>query len=69
MDISNPSPLRVASPAATADGPLRARSVSVVDDRIESRDLFVSTRQIIIQHGAESYRLRLTAHNKLILTK
>jgi hemin uptake protein HemP len=26
-------------------------------------------REVIIQHGAERYRLRLTASNKLILTK
>ncbi|WP_280176756.1 hemin uptake protein HemP [Rhodoplanes serenus] len=34
-----------------------------------SRDLFVATREIVIQHGADAYRLRLTAQNKLILTK
>jgi hemin uptake protein HemP len=37
--------------------------------RIESRDLFVDTREIIIGHGGDVYRLRLTAQNKLILTK
>lgn len=45
------------------------RSVTVVGHRIESRDLFVATREIIITHGADAYRLRLTAQNKLILTK
>ncbi|NVO15376.1 MAG: hemin uptake protein HemP [Rhodoplanes sp.] len=45
------------------------RSVAVVAHRIESRDLFVATREIIIMHGADAYRLRLTAQNKLILTK
>lgn len=45
------------------------RSVAVVGHRIESRDLFVATREIIILHGADAYRLRLTAQNKLILTK
>jgi hemin uptake protein HemP len=45
------------------------RSVAVVGHRIESRDLFVATREIIIVHGADAYRLRLTAQNKLILTK
>ena len=38
-------------------------------DRIDSRDLFVNTREITIAHGADVYRLRLTAQNKLILTK
>jgi hemin uptake protein HemP len=41
----------------------------LTDNRILSRDLFVSSREIIIAHGEENYRLRLTAQNKLILTK
>jgi hemin uptake protein HemP len=45
------------------------RNISVVSDRIDSRDLFIGTREIIIAHGGEAYRLRLTAQNKLILTK
>lgn len=45
------------------------RSVAVHENRIESRDLFVATKEILIQHGDETYRLRLTGQNKLILTK
>lgn len=45
------------------------RSIPVASHRIDSRDLFVGTREITIGHGAETYRLRLTAQNKLILTK
>lgn len=45
------------------------RSIDLRDDRMDSRDLFIGTREIVIQHGADSYRLRLTAQNKLILTK
>jgi len=45
------------------------RSIPLTDNRIQSRDLFVSSREIIISHGEETYRLRLTAQNKLILTK
>jgi hemin uptake protein HemP len=37
--------------------------------RIDSRALFTNTREIVIAHGDETYRLRLTAQNKLILTK
>ncbi|MEH2543429.1 hemin uptake protein HemP [Bradyrhizobium sp. AZCC 2262] len=37
--------------------------------RIDSRELFASEREIIISHGEENYRLRLTSQNKLILTK
>jgi hemin uptake protein HemP len=45
------------------------RNIAVVNDRIDSRDLFLGTREIIIAHGGDAYRLRLTAQNKLILTK
>ena len=45
------------------------RKISVSGDRIDSRDLFVNTREITIAHGADVYRLRLTSQNKLILTK
>ena len=45
------------------------RNVPVLDNHIDSRDLFVATREIIIGHGENLYRLRLTAQNKLILTK
>lgn len=45
------------------------RSIPLTDNRINSRDLFVSSREIIIAHGEDTYRLRLTAQNKLILTK
>ena len=45
------------------------RSVPLTDNRINSRDLFAATREILISHGDETYRLRLTAQNKLILTK
>ena len=45
------------------------RNISVVGDRIDSHDLFIGTREIIIAHGGNAYRLRLTAQNKLILTK
>ena len=37
--------------------------------RIDSRELFAAEREIIISHGADNYRLRLTSQNKLILTK
>ena len=52
-------------PKSSAEG----RKINVVSDRIDSRDLFINTREITIAHGSEVYRLRLTAQNKLILTK
>lgn len=45
------------------------RSISLADNRLNSRDLFAASREILISHGDETYRLRLTAQNKLILTK
>ena len=45
------------------------RSVHLIDNRVDSRELFAATREIIITHGADMYRLRLTMQNKLILTK
>jgi hemin uptake protein HemP len=56
--------------AVNSAPPIRAeRKVLVIGDRVESRDLFAGVREIIIGHGSDSYRLRLTAQNKLILTK
>lgn len=45
------------------------RHVPLADNRLDSRDLFAGIREITIAHGDETYRLRLTAQNKLILTK
>ena len=46
-----------------------SRNVVLRGNRFDSRDIFQSAREIIISHGEETYRLRLTAQNKLILTK
>jgi hemin uptake protein HemP len=45
------------------------RSIRVLENRLDSRELFTATREIMIDHGGDVYRLRLTAQNKLILTK
>lgn len=45
------------------------RAVQLVGNRLESRELFIATREITIGHAGDVYRLRLTAQNKLILTK
>jgi len=57
----------VANQADAAASPVR--KIDIVGNRIESRDLFVATKEITIGHQGEVYRLRLTALNKLILTK
>jgi len=36
---------------------------------VSSVTLLAGRRELIIQHGTEQYRLRLTASNKLILVK
>jgi hemin uptake protein HemP len=46
-----------------------ARMISVAGHKLDSRDLFIGTREVMIHHGGEVYRLRLTGQNKLILTK
>jgi hemin uptake protein HemP len=64
----NNSKLDDRKPAGTPST-LPPRSIPVDANRIDSRDLFVGTRELTIGHGNETYRLRLTAQNKLILTK
>ncbi|KRQ96190.1 hemin transporter HemP [Bradyrhizobium jicamae] len=53
----------------SANSAAATRSLVVNGNRIDSRELFANEREIIIAHGEESYRLRLTSQNKLILTK
>jgi hemin uptake protein HemP len=55
--------------AETPSETLTTRTVTVVGHKIESLELFSGVREIIITHGSDSYRLRLTGQNKLILTK
>jgi hemin uptake protein HemP len=45
------------------------RRLTMLNNRLDSKDLFVGTQEIVIVHGREAYHLRLTAQNKLILTK
>jgi len=53
--------------------PLGLNSASVVSrpDAVEvtSEKLLRGRREVLIRHGADQYRLRLTRMNKLILTK
>ena len=43
--------------------------VRVSDGVVDSQELFQKDREIRIRHGNQTYRLRLTGLNKLILTK
>lgn len=55
--------------AGGGSSPGPPRSIALEENRLDSRDLFDGTREITIVHGGDIYRLRLTAQNKLILTK
>lgn len=56
-------------PAGPQAADASPRAVALANGRIDSRELFIGTREILIAHGGDLYRLRLTAQNKLILTK
>lgn len=56
-----------AQPAGKPSG--TTRTLTIRGSQIDSRELFAAEREIIIAHGEDSYRLRLTSQNKLILTK
>ena len=51
------------------DSHLEVQRPTPISAPISSEELLGGQREIIIQHGAEQYRLRLTNNNKLILVK
>jgi len=53
----------------SADTVSSHRAVKIRNGKIDSAELFGSTRQLVILHGEDTYTLRITAQNKLILTK
>ena len=73
MSLSETTPPRNEHAAkVAAPGPSsgeESRAVTLRGNKFDSRDIFQSGREIIIAHGEDTYRLRLTAQNKLILTK
>lgn len=60
MDLAQPA-ARTAEPHPTSPG----LDFPVAD----STDLLKGQRELRIRHGSQTYRLRLTASDKLILTK
>jgi hemin uptake protein HemP len=44
-------------------------TADIVPPVVDSTTLMAGRRELIIRHGADTYRLRVTASNKLILTK
>jgi hemin uptake protein HemP len=68
--MASPSGDNVGGAGKHAENPPSAKRVLTMNgSRIDSRELFATEREIIIAHGEENYRLRLTSQNKLILTK
>jgi hemin uptake protein HemP len=47
----------------------RAERTERMVPRISSADLLRGGRELVIEHGSDEYRLRLTSKLKLILTK
>ncbi|WP_076861643.1 hemin uptake protein HemP [Bradyrhizobium mercantei] len=68
MSATSGDPISAAGKPAesTSDA---AKTLVMRGNRLDSRELFAAEREIIIVHGEEHYRLRLTSQNKLILTK
>lgn len=50
-------------------GELQSDRVELTVPAVESVAILQGRRELMIRHGAQLYRLRLTASNKLILTK
>ena len=48
---------------------VEAERPDAVTPSVDSVTLMGGRRELIIRHGADAYRLRVTASNKLILTK
>lgn len=49
--------------------PLAGRQQPPAQEIIAADHLFQGRQEILIAHGAETYRLRITRNHKLILTK
>lgn len=65
------SPLIARRDAPTALNKAQAK-LATLDSATQSLDtgtLFAGSSEVVIRHGTEIYRLRLTRQNRLILTK
>jgi hemin uptake protein HemP len=64
--MSQQNPPAVSSGEAFVATPERNRKTLT---RVTSAELLGQSREVIIEHGGDEYRLRLTSQGKLILTK
>lgn len=64
------APSRFQSPATTPTSERPSRDLDAqVHDAFDSTRLLRGQREVLIRHGDETYRLRHTRNDKLILTK
>ncbi len=56
-------------PRSTRPNEIGGDTADLVPPIVDSVTLMDGRRELIIRHGADTYRLRVTASNKLILTK
>ncbi len=66
MTPATPPPNRAADPGT---GPPADPPGATSPPAISSAALLAGAREVLIHHGEETYRLKLTSSNKLILTK
>ena len=55
----------ISMPTKTRD----SSTVPLTSKVIDSSDLFAGLKELVIRHGDQEYRLRITKQDKLILTK
>ena len=69
MTPTTPPPVSALSALATPHGAAAMRQEPADVRRLSSAQLLGAYREIEIEHGHSTYRLRLTSLGKLILTK
>lgn len=62
----SPKPIAKSQQSAPTAG---SSAIASREQQLRSRDLFGAWRELLIEHGGCTYRLRITQANKLILTK
>ena len=59
----------ISSPQETAGVAHSNKHPTPIKRRVTSQDLMAGQRELVIEHGDDEYRLRVTSKGKLILTK
>ena len=69
MPLQPPNPMVIRRPRLHLVTGRPAGSAAVDAGHVESHALLNGSRELLIRHGGELYRLRHTRNDKLILTK